>query len=190
MCFFTDLSKFCCLLFLCRKDGTTTVKVTILDGIVSVNSLFTIAVFLGLTFSSAQQTLVTNTHCQADSYITKQLVLFEVISFSFFLFSSIVAQGLKMAIVVLNGKDTRQSSSAVINLNLLYFGMCSSGFGSVVGSAFLIASIVHVIQIRLGVLGCHDQYSLGAVVTLLVMVPLGLLVYIHIAMYAIVKKVE
>ncbi|KAJ7009139.1 hypothetical protein NC653_007699 [Populus alba x Populus x berolinensis] len=63
------------------SSSTTSVHVTALDGIVNVNSLFTVAVFVGIDMA-------------------KNLLVFEVVSFSFFLFSSLVAQGLKLGLEV------------------------------------------------------------------------------------------
>ncbi|KAF2292500.1 hypothetical protein GH714_024600 [Hevea brasiliensis] len=67
-----------------------------LDDLVNVNSFFTIAVFVGLSFaSSGQHSLENRPECDADPGIAMRLILYEVISFACFLLSSLVAKTLK-----------------------------------------------------------------------------------------------
>ncbi|CDY17661.1 BnaA06g34800D [Brassica napus] len=87
--------------------STTSVHVSALDGIVNANSLFTVAVFVGITFDQPRDlNLADRTECNAGRDVERDLVVFEVISFAFFLFSSLVAQGLKLTINLLNSKET------------------------------------------------------------------------------------
>jgi hypothetical protein len=59
------------------------VHVTALDGIVNANSLFSIAVFVGLSLTTPnQQSLGNNTACNAGVDMVRKLVVFEVVSFS------------------------------------------------------------------------------------------------------------
>ncbi|KAL3573110.1 hypothetical protein D5086_027014 [Populus alba] len=68
-----------------------------LDDLVNVNSLFTIAVFVGLSLAHpGEHSLEDRTECDADPDVAKRLVVFEVISFAFFLLSSLVAKTLKV----------------------------------------------------------------------------------------------
>ncbi|KAK4731648.1 hypothetical protein R3W88_024636 [Solanum pinnatisectum] len=165
--------------------STTSVHVTALDGLVNVNSLFTIAVFVGLSLTTpGQKSLEDRTACDAGIDVVKKLLVFEVVSFSFFLFSSLVAQGLKLAINLLNSKDVDEAFRAHINLKVLRLGMMASAIGSVMGCLFLMLSIVNVIQIRLGVLSCGSKSAIHAVSTLLVLVTSALVVYISTAIYA------
>ncbi|EOX93717.1 Uncharacterized protein TCM_002644 isoform 2 [Theobroma cacao] len=137
------------------SSSTTSVHVTALDGLVNVNSLFTIAVFVGLSLTTpGQHSLENRAPCDADIDVAKKLLVFEVVSFSFFLFSSLVAQGLKLAINLLNSKDVDEAFRAHINLKVLRFGMMGSAVGSVMGCLFLMLSMVNVIEIRLGMLSC------------------------------------
>ncbi|CAN1285607.1 hypothetical protein LINPERPRIM_LOCUS19045, partial [Linum perenne] len=132
---------------------TTSVHVTALDGLVNVNSLFTIAVFVGLSFTTpGQRSLENRTSCDAGIDEARELLVFEVLSFSFFLFSSLVAQGLKLAINLLNSKDVDDAFKAHIKLRVLKFGMMGYAIGSVSGCVFLVLSMVNVIEIRLGLL--------------------------------------
>lgn len=68
-----------------------------LDDLVNVNSLFTIAVFIGLSFAVPHQhSLEARPKCDADPGVAKTLVVYEVVSFSCFLLSSLVAKSLKV----------------------------------------------------------------------------------------------
>ncbi|KAL1162223.1 hypothetical protein V6Z11_A07G187900 [Gossypium hirsutum] len=116
------------------SSSTTSVHVTALDGLVNVNSLFTIAVFVGLSLTTpGQHSLENRAPCDAGIDVAKKLLVFEVVSFSFFLFSSLVAQGLKLAINLLNSKDVDEAIRAHINLKVLRLGMMGSAVGSVMG---------------------------------------------------------
>ncbi|KAG9154362.1 hypothetical protein Leryth_000803 [Lithospermum erythrorhizon] len=165
--------------------STTSVHVTALDGLVNVNSLFTIAVFVGLSLTiPGQRSLEERTSCDAGIDVIRKLLVFEVVSFSFFLFSSLVAQGLKLAINLLNSKDVDEGFRAHINLRVLRFGMLGSAIGSVMGCLFLMLSMVNVIQIRLGMLSCGSKSAVQATTALVVLVSSALLVYISTAFYA------
>jgi hypothetical protein len=161
------------------------VHVTALDGIVNVNSLFTVAVFVGLSLTTPnQRSLENRISCDAGIDMAKNLLVFEVVSFSFFLFSSLVAQGLKLAINLLNSKDVDEAFRAHINLKALRFGMMGSAIGSVIGCVFLMLSMINVIEIRLGMLSCGSKSTVHAVTALVLLVSSALLVYISTAVYA------
>ena len=166
----------------------TSVHVLALDGLVNVNSLFTIAVFVGLSLTTRnQRSLEPNTACDAGIDVARKLLVFEVVSFSFFLFSSLVAQGLKLAINLLNSKDVAEAFRAHINLKVLRLGMMGSAIGSVMGSLFLMLSMVNMIQIRLGMLSCGSKSAVPAVAALLILVSSALIVYISTAIYAFLQ---
>lgn len=167
------------------SSSTTSVHVTALDGLVNVNSLFTIAVFVGLSLTvPGQKSLENRTACDAGNDVAKKLLVFEVVSFSFFLFSSLIAQGLKLALNLLNSKDVDEAFRAHINLKVLRSGMLASAFGSVMGCLFLMLSMVNVIQIRLGMLSCGSKSAVHSVAALVVLVSTALLVYLSTAIYA------
>ncbi|GLU08062.1 hypothetical protein SLE2022_249910 [Rubroshorea leprosula] len=165
-------------------SSTTSVHVTALDGLVNVNSLFTIAVFVGLSLTTPGQHSLENRACDAGIDVVKKLLVFEVVSFSFFLFSSLVAQGLKLAINLLNSKDVDEAFRATINQKVLRLGMMGSAVGSVMGCIFLVLSMVHVIEIRLGTLSCGSKPAIHAVGALVLLVSSALVVYISTAFYA------
>ncbi|KAK7395496.1 hypothetical protein VNO78_16055 [Psophocarpus tetragonolobus] len=167
------------------SSSTTSVHVTALDGLVNVNSLFTIAVFVGLSLTTpGQRSLENRSACDAGVDVAKKLLVFEVVSFSFFLFSSLVAQGLKLALNLLNSKDVDEAFRAHINLRILRLGMLGSAIGSVMGCLFLVLSMVNVIQIRLGVLSCGSKTAAHAVAAMVVLVFTALVLYISTTVYA------
>ncbi|XP_057516717.1 uncharacterized protein LOC130797936 [Amaranthus tricolor] len=171
--------------FSSSSSSTTSVHVTALDGLVNVNSLFTIAVFVGLSLTTpGQRSLENRSSCDAGIDVAKKLLVFEVVSFSFFLFSSLVAQGLKLAINILNSKDVDEVFRAHINTKVLRVGMLVSAVGSVMGCLFLMLSMVNVIEIRLGLLSCGSKSAGHAVAALVILVTSALLVYISTALYA------
>ncbi|KAK9283929.1 hypothetical protein L1049_012186 [Liquidambar formosana] len=172
-----------------RKVGTS-VHITTLDGIVNVNSLFTLAVFIGLTWNPTDplNSFVSGSSCAAGFSIAEDLVAFHVYSFSCFLFSSLVALGLKQAIRLSRGSVTyRFEIFAHINKTALRVGMLMSGAGSVCGCLFLMLALVNVVQIKLGTLACGSSYSFAAVVPLLIFVPIGLVIYVCMVLYAFTR---
>ncbi|XP_010934226.1 uncharacterized protein [Elaeis guineensis] len=165
--------------------STTSVHVTALDGLVNVNSLFTIAVFVGLSLTSpGQRSLEGKSTCDAGPDVIRNLLVFEVVSFSFFLFSSLVAQGLKLAINLINSNDVDEAFRAHINARVLRLGMLASAVGSMMGCLFLLLSMVNVIQIRLGMLSCGSSATVRAVAALVTLVSTALVVYISTVLYA------
>lgn len=165
--------------------STTSIHVMALDGVVNVNSLFTVAVFVGLSLTSqGQRSLEGRRACDAGPDVVQGLLVFEVVSFSCFLFSSLVAQGLKLAINLLNSNDVDEAFRARINARVLRLGMLASAVGSVMGCFFLLLSMVDVIQIRLGLLSCGSTAAGRAAAVLVTLVSTALLVYISTVLYA------
>jgi len=70
----------------------------------------------------------------------KKLLVFEVVLLSFFLFSSLVAEGLKLALNLLNNKDADEAFQAHINLRALRLDMVGSAIVFVMGCLFLVLS--------------------------------------------------
>ncbi|XP_058207176.1 uncharacterized protein LOC131320474 [Rhododendron vialii] len=180
----------------------TAIHITALDGIVNVNSLFTLAVFIGLSWNPRDPTngLIdpnNNPTCAATPQISEDLVAFHVYSFSSFLFSSLVALGLKQAIRISSGSSrfprTFHLSSdltfdlAWVNKNLLRVGYLVSAAGSVSGCVFLMLALINVVQIKLGTLVCGSAHTYGAVVPLVILVPSALLIYVCSVLYAFTR---
>jgi hypothetical protein len=162
------------------------VHVTALDGVVNVNSLFTVAVFVGLSLATPGQlrSLANDARCDAGAGVARSLLVLEVVAFSSFLFSSLVAQGLKLALNLINSKDPHDALRAHIDARVLRLGMLASAVGSVVGCVFLMTSMVMVVQIRLGTLGCPtDRAAAKAAAGLVGLVTTALAVYIGTVFY-------
>ncbi|CAL4940960.1 unnamed protein product [Urochloa decumbens] len=78
-----------------------------LEGIVTANGFFTAAVFVGINGTVVPSPSIPP-HCVPGADIVQNLFLFEVLSFSFYLVSSLIAQGLKLAIAGLEATDPKQ----------------------------------------------------------------------------------
>ncbi|KAJ9146720.1 hypothetical protein P3X46_028952 [Hevea brasiliensis] len=177
---------------------TTKIHIMALDGIVNVNSLFTLALFLGLAWYPAPDpsiSLVTDPSCAASSAIAEDLIAFHVYSFSSFLFSSLIALALKQAIKIADKDDNNivsvdevgSASLVQVNLVALRVGTLISGFGSVFGCGFLMMALVHLVQIKLGTLACGSLYTFAAIGPLVILVPLALLIYVFLMLYAFTR---
>ncbi|KAL8548861.1 hypothetical protein ACS0TY_007937 [Phlomoides rotata] len=162
----------------------TSIHVTALDGIVNVNSLFTMAIFIGFSLTVPENaTAASRPECTTSRETVRRLIVFEVVSFSFFLFSSLIAQSLKLAINLINNMDPDDPHKADIDPNYLRFGLFGSAIGSVLGCSFLVLSIVDFIQVKLGSYSCGGKpvYAMGILV---VFVGSALLIYVTTAVYA------
>ncbi|CAK7331394.1 unnamed protein product [Dovyalis caffra] len=168
-----------------QKITTTRIHIMALDGIVNVNSLFTLALFLGLawypTTPDPNTTLITDASCTAPSSIAEDLIAFHVYSFSSFLFSSLIALAVKQTIKLFDTKKVEDSDGVVrsaplahVNLVVLRAGTLVSGFGSVFGCGFLMMALVDLVQIKLGILGCGSLHTFAAITPLVILVPLAL----------------
>ncbi|KAJ6973590.1 hypothetical protein NC653_033812 [Populus alba x Populus x berolinensis] len=92
-----------------------------LDDLVNVNSLFTIAVFVGLSVASRNQySLENRRECDAGPEVAKRLVVFEVISFACFLLSSLIAKSLKIKVGKLSC-GSYYTVTAVATLSVIVF---------------------------------------------------------------------
>ncbi|XP_019166796.1 PREDICTED: uncharacterized protein LOC109162578 [Ipomoea nil] len=173
------------------------VHVTALDGVVNVNSLFTIAIFLGLAMASPGQlkSLNVREECQPGAKTAKMLVVFEILSFSFFLFSSLVAQSIKLSLNLQPSSDqasdqaaNERSSSVAVDEHLLTAGVLFSAMSSVVGCLFLLVSMVNVIELKLGVLSCMATATIVSVAFLIPLSLAGILIYVFAAINRYVRR--
>ena len=104
-------------------------------------SLFTIIILVGLSLTTlGQHGLENHSSCDANIDVAKKLLVFVVVLFSFFLLSSLVAQGMKLALNLLNSKDVDKAFRAHINLRALRLGVVGSAIGFVMGCLFLVLS--------------------------------------------------
>ncbi|KAK4419734.1 hypothetical protein Salat_2386300 [Sesamum alatum] len=162
----------------------TSVHVTALDGIVNVNSLFTMAIFIGFSLTVPEAaTAASRAECTTSPETVRRLIVFEVVSFSFFLFSSLIAQSMKLAINLINNMDPNDPHKADIDPDFLKYGLFGSAIGSVMGCLFLMLSIVDFIRVKLGSYSCGGK-PVYALVTLLIFVGSALVVYVSTAIYA------
>ncbi|KAK3444020.1 hypothetical protein EUGRSUZ_A00225 [Eucalyptus grandis] len=161
-----------------------------LDDLVSVNSLFTVAVFVGLAFASAeQQNLAGNRKCEAGVRVGRRLVKNEVISFAFYLFSSLVAKSLKTHLFTYLITDPSCDqithwSSKVLRGSLFFLSTATS----IIGGVLLLYSMIDMIQLRLGKVTCKGIETLNAVGVLIAVNIFALLIYIPFVAHAIVKS--
>ncbi|XP_057985126.1 uncharacterized protein LOC110652445 isoform X1 [Hevea brasiliensis] len=158
-----------------------------LDDLVNVNSLFTIAVFVGLSFASpGQHSLENRPECDADPGMAMRLILYEVISFACFLLSSLVAKTLKVHLNIYQEDEFKQWHLKLGRGFMLYL----SAIASIVGVVFLALSMANVIQIRIGKLSCGSVYAYRAVGSLCGIVLLALFIYVPSMFYAIWKSLN
>ncbi|KAG7564728.1 hypothetical protein ISN44_As10g014820 [Arabidopsis suecica] len=190
-----------------RLLPTTLIHVTALDGIVNVNSLFSLALFLGLTTSGnitfrVSSSASENHHlrrCIAAKgpALAERLVSSHVYSFSLFLFSSLIAMSLKQAIrtttTTTNGNVLEEEARVLnagegrVNLAALRVGIVASCVASVLGCGFLTMALVDLVQIKLGPLECKRSFhALAAIVPLVVLVPSALVIYVFLVLYAFI----
>nr|AGG38117.1 maternal effect embryo arrest 60 protein [Dimocarpus longan] len=182
---------------------TTSIHITALDGVVNVNSLFTFAVFVGLAWNprDPNNSLISDQTCTPDPRVMEDMISFHIYSFSSFLFSSLVALGLKQAIRLSRnswtgggGGGDHDSIAATflghVNKGLVRVGMLVSGVGSVMGCVFLMLALINVVQIKLGTLSCESGsgHSFAAVVPLVILVPVALLSYVSVVLYAFIRS--
>ncbi|XP_030442226.1 uncharacterized protein LOC115664435 [Syzygium oleosum] len=189
-------------------SSSTRIHIMALDGIVNVNSLFTVALFLGLTTSPADSRVAglifrgRAASCRPGAAVAEDLVAFHVYSFSSFLFSSLVALALKQAIKISSAAEEQEggddcgecdwghggATTGHVNTAAFRAGMAASALGSVAGTGFLMMALVNLVQMKLGTLGCGESgHSVAAIVPLVVLVPLGLVVYLCLAIYAFTR---
>ncbi|KAI4370672.1 hypothetical protein MLD38_018996 [Melastoma candidum] len=153
----------------------------VLDDVVSLNALFTMAVFIGLSFALPGQVLSLNEdmHCHPSIGIRKRLVFFEITSFSCFVFSGIMAKTVMMFIYIKHGDGSSQRKKLI----LVPFYL--SIYGTMLGCLFLLLAMVDVIQIKLGRISCGSQYSLGTVLVLTLTTIPALMVYFITVTYGV-----
>ncbi|KAL8096899.1 hypothetical protein AgCh_030107 [Apium graveolens] len=164
------------------------VHLKLLDDLVNVNSLLTIAVFVGLSMTTpGTRSLDTREECSSGPEMAKMLIVYEVIAFSCFLLSSIVAKVLKLHLY-LDGVRYKIISR---DFDLKDFMLVLSASASVAGIVSLSLSIVNIIQIRIGLLSCGVKESRIAVLCLGVIVGFALAIYVvsmAIAIFASFKS--
>ncbi|KAJ8748162.1 hypothetical protein K2173_000570 [Erythroxylum novogranatense] len=168
------------------KDGFNANEVhnKALNNLVNVNSLFTIAVFLGLSVASRnQQPLEDRSECAANPGVAKRLVVYEVVSFGCFLLSSLVAKSIKAYLYVFsNAYFGKGSIMTYLRAQMFMVAVLAS----ITGVLFLTLSMVHVVEIKIGKLSCGSSHALTAVLSLCVLVVIGLVIYLPSMVFVMV----
>ncbi|KAK1578816.1 hypothetical protein Q3G72_033333 [Acer saccharum] len=166
-----------------------------LDDLVNVNSLFTIAVFVGLAYANpSQRSLENRPECDPDPGLGKRLIIYEVNSFACFLFSSLVAKAVKVLLNIRKKELTRDHrlvpdqlcKKILLSDSWKRFSLGLSVLASFAGIVLLTLSIVYVIQIRVGKLTCGSKHAIQAVAPLSVIVFTALLFYVPSMAYAVI----
>ncbi|KAI9162330.1 hypothetical protein LWI28_026212 [Acer negundo] len=171
-----------------------------LDDLVNVNSLFTIAVFVGLAYANpGQQSLENRPECDPDPVLGKRLIIYEVNSFACFLFSSLVAKAIKVLLNIRKKEQTRDCpgrlpdrllerlcKKILLSDNWKRFSLGLAVLASFAGIVLLTLSMVYVIQIRVGKLTCGSAHAMQAVAPLCAIVFTALLFYVPSMAYAVI----
>lgn len=158
--------------------------VTTLDEVVSVNSFFTVAVFIGLSLVTPNTSTLLSPQpgdaaCLPGPNTVKQLLVYMVVAFSCFQFSSLIAHGMKLSIVLKNGEKKEEAHWGEVSYRFLRLGMAASSVGSIAGTLFLMLALLNIIQLRFGSLDCKSSHwAKGAAIPLLVLVPTGLVTFL------------
>jgi hypothetical protein len=141
-----------------RRNPDVAVKA--LEGIVSANTFFTVAVFIGITGTITPSSGI-SPNCLPGDDIARNFFLFEILSFGFYLLSSLVAQGMKLAVTLL------------------------AAACSIMGTFFLLLSMVDAIQLKFGLVSCGIPLAVGATLALAALVLGGLVFYGFTVAYAL-----
>ncbi|XP_062225091.1 uncharacterized protein LOC133923835 [Phragmites australis] len=183
------------------------VHVKALEGIVSANTFFTVAVFIGITGTIKPSSSI-SPNCVAGDDIARSFFLFEIVSFGFYLLSSLVAQGMKLAVTLLAadhfyGDDERKpppsddceempewraAGPRERRRAVLRFAqpmMLLAAGCSIMGTFFLLLSMVDAIQLKFGLVSCGIPLAVGATFVLAALVVGGLLFYGSTVAYAL-----
>ncbi|KAK3408914.1 hypothetical protein EUGRSUZ_J01058 [Eucalyptus grandis] len=157
----------------------------VLEDIVSLNSLLTVAVFIGL--SDAQpgqvQSLQDDDTCHPDAKIRKRLVAFEIASFSCFVFSGFLAKTVKIFLYIYKKQDGTKKNPQRRWRSLVGFYL--SIYGTMAGCLLLLLAMVDVVQMKLGRLSCDSTYSVSTVTVMVSTIGLSLLIYFTTVTYGL-----
>ncbi|WOG94816.1 hypothetical protein DCAR_0314113 [Daucus carota subsp. sativus] len=124
------------------------VIVTAMDDIFNLNSVLTFAVFVGLSQASpGARSLENRDDCNAGPGVAKMLIVYEVLAFSFFLFSSLFAKLIKLNLRL---QSRRFSFVRAPAFSLKDYMWILTAMTSVIGIVLLMLSVVNLVQIQIG----------------------------------------
>ncbi|XP_030470274.1 uncharacterized protein LOC115688570 [Syzygium oleosum] len=161
-----------------------------LDDLVSMNSLFTVAVFVGLTFASSEVPIVEGgQHCEL--VVKRRLVKNEVISFACYLLSSLVAKALKTHLFTYllrkhTVKEINDKSSKGLRVSLFAL----SALTTIIGGVLLLLSMIDIIKLRLGDMTCDGTETMNPIGTLIAINALALFIYVPLVARTIFKSTK
>ncbi|KAL8111394.1 hypothetical protein AgCh_019202 [Apium graveolens] len=157
-----------------------------LDDLVNVNSLFTLAVFVGLSQAlPGAISLENKKECNAGPGVAKMLVLYEVVAFACFLLSSLVAKVIKLLI----GLDSERFKFVQDRFDVKDFLLILTASASVSGIVLLTLSVVNVVQIRIGLYSCGSAEARRAIWALCTIVAIALVIYVLALIVAIYASI-
>ena len=151
-----------------------------------MNSLFTLAVFVGLSQASPGiRSLENRGDCNAGPGVAKMLVLYEVVAFACFLLSSLVAKVLKLVLSM----DGIRFKFVHSGFDLKDFLLVLAAGASVSGIILLTLSVVNLVQIRIGLYSCGSAEARRAIWALCTIVAIALIIYVVSISFAIYASI-
>lgn len=154
----------------------------VLDDIVGLNSWFTVAMFVGLSLANPGQVHSLEEdrpECDPDAKIRKQLIFYEISSFSFFIFSGFLGKTVKIVLYIYERKQYKDPHRQKFSLVAFYLAI----YGTVTGCLFLLLAMVDVVQIKLGKVSCRSDYTMRTVTVLVGAVGVALMIYFFTVSY-------
>ncbi|KAI3427737.1 uncharacterized protein J3R85_009312 [Psidium guajava] len=165
----------------------------VLDDVVSLNSLFTIAVFIGLSFAQPGhvQSLEDDPSCDSVATERKRLVFYEIVSFSCFIFSGVLAKTVKIFLYTSEKQDaldreekgnvdprnSEEEKQKAYRKGWSLIGFYLSIYGTMLGCLLLLLAMVDIVQIKLGRLSCHSKFTFTTVWVMVSIIGLSLLIF-------------
>ncbi|KAF8033398.1 hypothetical protein BT93_D2108 [Corymbia citriodora subsp. variegata] len=184
----------------------------VLDDVVSLNSLFTVAVFIGLSFAQPGQvqSLADDPSCHPGANLRRRLVAFEIASFSCFIFAGFLAKSVKVFLYTSENQDAlkrerykkfkeekekekEKEKESPHHKSMSIIGFYLSIYGTMVGCSLLLLAMVDVVQIKLGLLSCRSKFTVTTVCAMVGVIGLSLLTFFFTATHGLLiaaKKVN
>ncbi|XP_017240096.1 uncharacterized protein LOC108212895 [Daucus carota subsp. sativus] len=152
------------------------VIVTAMDDIFNLNSVLTFAVFVGLSQASpGARSLENRDDCNAGPGVAKMLIVYEVLAFSFFLFSSLFAKLIKLNLRL---QSRRFSFVRAPAFSLKDYMWILTAMTSVIGIVLLMLSVVNLVQIQIGLYSCGSTEARIAIWGVCTIVGSALITYV------------